>query len=219
MFKLKRLGLFPSLLTSVQVLQADKLILQARKSDSVQFLFYRALYEFHGQKFKESWARFKETWNLLHPQDWTHRRRVAVYLIAIALCHGKCPTLDFLKRYKLEDDLSTIKDSISLGNLNSFNFELNSRSDPLHRSLKIYVFLLLNAQPAIHLNLIRRTWKLCGKSKIISFEQILLVARSFNLLEISSDELECVLINLIGKVHTKQYNYIYAVFRVGLKVT
>lgn len=202
MFKLKRLGLFPSLLTSVQVLQADKLVARAPKSDAVQFLFYRALYEFHGQKFKEAWDRFKETWGLLHAQDWVHRRRVAVYLIAIALCHGKCPTAEFLKTYKLDGDLLAIKDSVMSGNLNAFKLELSARSTNLHQSLKIYVFLLLNAQPAVHLNLVKRTWALTGKSRTVTFEQIALVSRSYGLLDISGDELECVLISLIGRVHT-----------------
>lgn len=200
MFKLKRLGLFPSLLTSVQVLGAEKLLPRARKSDSVQFLYYRALYEFHGQKFKEAWDRFKETWNLLHLQDWSHRRRVAVYMTAIAICHGKCPTRDFMMKYKLDGDLKTISDSILSGNSKLFKEELDNRADVLHNSLNIYVFLLLNAQPALQLNLVKRTWKLAGKSKIITFEQIRKVAECMNLMEITKDQLECILINLIGKV-------------------
>ena len=200
MFKLKRLGLFPSLLTSVQVLGAEKLLSRSRKSDSVQFLYYRALYEFHGQKFKEAWDRFKDTWNLLHLQDWSHRRRVAIYMIAIALCHGKCPSNDFLIKYKLDGDLKPISDSILSGNSFTFTQELNNRADSLHNNLNIYVFLLLNAQPAIQLNLVKRTWKLAGKSKIITFEQIRKVAECMKLMEITKDELECILINLIGKV-------------------
>lgn len=200
MFKLKRLGLFPSLLTSVQVLGAEKLVSRARKSDSVQFLYYRALYEFHGQKFKEAWDRFKETWNLLHRDDWGHRRRVAVYLIAIALCHGKCPSNDFLIKYRLDSDLKPICDTILSGNSVGFKQELNLRADTLHNNLNIYVFLLLNAQPAVQLNLVKRTWKLTSKSKILTFEQIRKVAECMKLMEISINELECILINLIGKV-------------------
>lgn len=202
MFKLKRLGLFPSLLTSVQVLGAEKLLPRARKSDAVQFLYYRALYEFHGQKFKEAWERFKETWNLLHLQDWSHRRRVAIYMIAIALCHGKCPSNDFLIKYKLDVDLKPISDSILSGNSFIFTQELNNRAESLHNNLNIYVFLVLNAQPAIQLNLVKRTWKLAGKCKIITFEQIRKVAECLKLMEISKDELECILINLIGKVNS-----------------
>ena len=201
MFKLKRLGLFPSLLTSIQILGADKLLPRARRSDSCQYLFYRALYEFHGQKFRESWDRFKDTWNLLHPEDWKHRRRVAVYLITIALCHGKAPSNDFLTKYNLNSEFGDLRNSIMSGNMKSFKKELESRANLLHQpSLNVYVFLLLNSDPALHLRLIRKTWSWAGNSKILTFEQIKLVGRSLNLMEISSDELECVLINLIGRV-------------------
>lgn len=208
MFKLKRLGLFPSLLTSVQILGADKLIPRARKCDAVQYLFYRALYEFHGQKFREAWDRFKATWNLLHPEDWTHRRRVAIYLVAIALCNGKRPSNDFLQKYRLFDELSALRDAIITGNFVTFKFELESRAKTLH-PLNIYVFLLLNAHPAIYLNLIKRTWHLTGKqSSSIAFGQIRRVIEWYNLRESSdnftNDELECILINLIGKVTEKE---------------
>ena len=204
MFKLKRLGLFPSLLTSVQVLGAEKLLPRARKSDAVQFLFYRALYEFHGQRFKESWERFKETWSLLHPDDLIHRRRVATYLIAIGLCHGKGPVREFLKKYGLENELGTLCDAIMTGNLKSFRLELTLKSSPLHH-LNIYSFLVLNGEAAVQLNLIKRTWKLGGKYKIVSFAQIKKVAEfmGMDVDEVSGDELECILINFIGKVHTK----------------
>lgn len=200
MFKLKRLGLFPSLLTSVQILGADKLISRSRKCDAVQFLFYRALYEFHGQKFREAWDRFRGTWNLLHVDDWKHRRRVAIYLIAIALCHGKRPSNDFLVKYKLFDELATLRDSITAGNHSEFKNELETRAATLH-PLNIYVFLLLNAQPAIHLNLIKRTWLLLGKSLILSFEQIKKMHEWYKSNNLTNDELECILINLIGKVY------------------
>jgi hypothetical protein len=216
MFKLKRLGLFPSLLTSVQVLGAEKLLPRARKSDSVQFLYYRALYEFHGQKFKEAWERFKDTWNLLHLQDWSHRRRVAIYIIAIALCHGMCPSNDFLIKYKLDEDLKTISNSILSGNSFIFTQELNNRANSLHNNLNIYVFLLLNAQPAIHLNLVKRTWKLAGKTKIITFEQIRKVAECMKLIEISKDELECILINLIGKVTALKLVFVFVYLCLGM---
>lgn len=201
MFKLKRLGLFPSLLTSVQVLGADKLLPRSRRSDSCQFLFYRALYEFHGQKFREAWDRFRDTWNLLHPEDWKHRRRVAVYLITIALCHGKAPSNDFLIKYNLMNEFGALRDSIMSGNMETFKKELDSRATLLHQpALNIYVFLLLNAHPAVHLRLIRRAWSWTGNSKILSFDQIKLVGKALNLMQISSDELECILINLIGRV-------------------
>ena len=216
MFKLKRLGLFPSLLTSVQVLGAEKLLPRARKSDAVQFLYYRALYEFHGQKFKEAWDRFKDTWSLLHLQDCIHRRRVAIYMIAIAICHGKCPSNDFLIKYNLEGDLKTISDSIISGNSFKFTQELNNRAELLHNNFNIYVFLLLNAQPALQLNLVKRTWKLASKSKIITFEQIRKVADCMKLMEISRDELECILISLIGKVNSmKIISFVLFLFRVG----
>lgn len=232
MFKLKRLGLFPSLLTSVQVLGADKLLPRSRRSDSCQFLFYRALYEFHGQKFREAWDRFRETWSLLHPEDWKHRRRVAVYLITIAICHGKAPSNEFLSKYDLKNEFAALRDSVMSGNMESFKKELDSRATLLHQpSLNIYVSLLLNAHPAIHLRLIRRTWKLtltAGNSKILSFEQIKLVAKSFNLMQISSDELECILINLIGRVTQEEGMFYYLLYftllyfvllcRAGLKV-
>lgn len=220
MFKLKRLGLFPSLLTSVQILGADKLLPRARRSDSCQYLFYRALYEFHGQKFKEAWDRFRETWNLLHLDDWKHRRRVAVYLITIALCHGKAPSNDFLTKYNLINEFASLKLSIMSGNPKTFKIELDSRAKVLH-SLNIYVFLLLNSASAIHLRLIRRTWTLAGQSKILTFEQIKLMGKRLDLIELSSDELECILINLIGRVNTnlKIIFLLTLLFcRVGLKV-
>jgi hypothetical protein len=199
MFKLKRLGLFPSLLTSFKVLGAEQLLHRSRKCDATQFLFYRALYEFHGQKFKDSWDRFVETWTLLHVDDWIHRRRVAVYLIAIAMCHGMAPSDPFLNKYQLHEDLGKLSSHLKRGDSAGFKKELNSRAVSLHQPQKnIYVFLLLNSRPALHLNLIKRTWKLADKPRILTFQQIALVAGSdqFD----SLDELECVLINLIGRV-------------------
>ena len=201
MFKLNRLGLFPSLLTSVNILGAEKLLTRSRKCDSVQFLFYRAVYEFHGQKFKEAWDRFNETWNLLHVEDWKHRKRVAVYLITIGLCHGKFPSNNFLKKYNLFDEFSVLRDTIQSGNYSTFKIELNARATTLH-SLNVYLFFLINVQSAIQLNLIKRSWKLIGKGPILTFEQIKKVAEWYKLTDFpltSDDELECQVINLIGK--------------------
>lgn len=214
MFKLRRLGLFSSILTSFQVLNGEKLLSRARRVDSVQFLYYRALYDFHGQKMKEAWERFSETWMLLHKNDSVHRRRVGAYLIAIALVHGKAPSLPFLQTLNLTNEFESLVRAIKRGDLLGFQRELKANSLPLHQ-LKVFTFLRLNMEPAVYLNLIRWTWKLCNYPKMITFKQILLVASSYNVGTntgsgigsgmnsqhelLSEDELECILVNLIGK--------------------
>ena len=124
-----------------------------------------------------------------------------MYLISIALCHGKAPTNAFLAKYNLVDEFGALRDSMLSGNSKVFKRELEGRASILHQpALNIYVFLLLNADPAIHLRLIRKTWILAGNLKILTFEQIKLVGKALNSMEISSDELECILVNLIGRV-------------------
>lgn len=218
MFRLKRLGMFPSILTSCQMLGAERLLGRARKSDAVQFLFYRALYAFHAQKIDEARVQFEEAWLLLHPQDQTHRRRVAGYLIAIALTRGRAPTDAFMRKYQLEDAFGNLGGALRRGDVRGFDVALEAQSQRLSQ-LHVYVFLMLNGHPAVHLSLVKRTWRLAGRGRLVPFAHIVKVAAAQNT-PLSSDELECILISLIGKVREKEQRSLpFLSFRAGSRDT
>ncbi len=199
MFKLKRLGMFPSILTSYQIFGAEKLLPRARKADCVQFLFYRALYEFHSQKIEEAYERFVTAWSMLHEQDFVHRKRIAVYMIALAVVRGQAATEAFLQQYELTEAFGPLCRAVRSGNLAAFNEAIKVAAPQLIR-LHVYVFLMLNAEPAVHLNAVKRCWKLAGRGKILKFAQILKLQEMLGHSDFDTDELECILISLIGRV-------------------
>ena len=199
MFKLKRLGMFPSILTSYQMLGAEKLMPRAKKADCVQFLYYRALYEFHSQKIEESFERFVAAWCLLNGQDLVHQKRIAVYLVAIGLAQGRAFRDEFLDRFGLLSTFGPLCRAVRSGNLKAFKEALQSAAQSLIR-LNVFVFLALNGELAVHLNAVKRTWRLSGAGKIVYFAQVNKLHEMLGNIDISSDEIECILINLIVKV-------------------
>ena len=203
MFKLKRLGMFPSILTSYQMFGGEKLLPRARKADCVQFLFYRALYEFHSQKIEEAYERFVSAWLMLHEQDFVHKRRVAGYLIALALVRGRAASEAFLQAYGLTEAFGPLCRAVQSGNLAAFNESIKVAAPQLIR-LNVYVFLMLNAEPAVHLNAVKRAWKLAGRGKILKFAQILKLHEMLGYSDFTADELECILISLIGRVRRRR---------------
>lgn len=195
--------MFPSILTSYQMFGAEKLLPRARKADCVQFLYYRALYEFHSQKIDEAYERFVSAWSMLHWQDSVHRRRIAVYLIALALVRGRALTDAFLQQHGLLEVFGPLSRAVRSGNVAAFHEAMSSAASHLIR-LNVYVFLMLNAEPAVHLNAVKRTWKLAGKGKILKFSPILKLHEMLGNRDFDADELECVLISLIGRVSAGQ---------------
>ncbi len=191
--------MFPPILLSYQMFGAEKLLLRARKADSVQFLFYQALYEFHSQKIDEAYERFVSAWSMLNEKDFVHRKRIAGYLIALAAVRGKAATDAFLRQYELFEAFGPLCRALHHGNLAAFNEAIKSAAPQLIR-LNVYVFLMLNTEPAVHLNAVKRTWKLAGRGKILSFAQILKLHEMLGNADLDADELECILISLIGRV-------------------
>ena len=202
--------MFPSILTSYQMFGAEKLLPLARKADCVQFLYFRALYEFHSQKIDEAYERFGAAWSMVHVQDSVHRRRIAVYLVVLAMVKGRVFGDAFLQQNGLLDTFGPLSRAVRSGHLSAFNEALKASSTALIR-LNVYVFLLLNAEPAVHLNAVKRTWKLAGKGKILKFAQILKLHEGLGNADLDSDELECILISLIGKVKG-DFDYYYGSF-------
>jgi hypothetical protein len=221
MFRLRRVGMFPSILTSFQVLGGDKVLWRlaspatmasnwaGHRCDAIGFLYYRAVYEFQSMQLNESQKRFEEAWQLLPGPSAgfgiAARVRILSYLVAMRLMRGQALRQSLRARYAqwLPEALTLLIRPVMRGAWSEVEAELMKHLHTL-TALHLYVHLRLNLQLATFLNLVKRTWRLSADGqgmavKMVALKSIERVAAGTGWL-LPLDEIECLLIHLINKV-------------------
>jgi len=147
-----------------------------------------------------------------------NKRRILQFLIPVKLLVGKYPQPRLLQKYKLEQFESLIH-AIRTGNLKSFNESLEKHQEYyikrgtflILEKLKTFVYRNLfrkverYANPEYHGDAKSAAAATAGKQKRLLQLTALQAALAINDLKMDSDELECILANLVYQGYIKGY--------------
>jgi len=161
--------------------------------------------------FEESYEKAEKYLDLAfvhcHRQARSNKRRILQYLIPVKLLLGKFPQVKLLEKYNLLQ-FKDLVDSVRRGHLKLFNDSLETHQEFFIRK---GIFLMLEKlKTTIYRNLFRRVYRFCQtEESIVKKTQlpltVLQAALRVNGIEMDSDELECILANLIYQGSIKGY--------------
>lgn len=201
------------------------------KSDQVSYRYYMGRYFLQQYQIHEAFEFLSEAFKLCRQDDYSHRRKILIYLIPSALIIGLSPHRELiLQRYNLEDHFGPLIGALRHGDHKQFYYALNSK-DRAQWFISNGTYLLLadRCQILLFRNLFRRTFLATyipeqrttfveGKKLLQAYQWI--AKRDGKNADILEDldlaDIECICVNLLDQGYIKGYimhNGLYLVLK------
>ena len=171
------------------------------KSDLVTFRFYKGRLCVYEDKYSEALVELDYALEHCAASAYSNKRRILSYLIPIKICHGALPSARLLEKYKFAE-FQELTAAVRSGNLGQFNAALQTFLDIF---VRMGTYLVLEkAKTLVYRNLIKRVHQLEGGGTQLKLGKLETV---FHLLgeQLSLDEIECIVANLIYNQYVKGY--------------
>jgi hypothetical protein len=161
--------------------------------------FVGRLSMFHGD-YKKAREELRIAFSKCTKRAFKNKRLILTYLIPCELLAGRLPTPELLRTYQLEE-FSELVNAMRTGNLLAFNRALAGRQQFF---IQKGIYLVLEKLKYLtYRNLFKKVYLIMKSSKlqIVQFRKAL----SWQGMEMDTDEIECILANLIFQGYIKGY--------------
>jgi len=207
-FKLNNLRLCTNLLKAVDSDNFPSLD-SFPPSQTVAYQFYLGRLSIFEERYDKAETSLDSAFLHCHQKSRRNKRRILQYLIPVKLLLGKFPDVKLLEKYNLLQ-FKDLVDSVKRGHLKLFNDSLETHQEFFIRK---GIFLMLEKlKTTIYRNLFLRAYKFYQtetddpaiKKNHLPLK-VLQAALRINGIEMDTDELECILANLIYQGFMKGY--------------
>jgi len=176
-------------------------------SQTVSYQFYLGRLSIFEEQYSKAEGCLDFAFAHCHKRAISNKRRVLQYLIPVKLLLGKIPHPKLLQKYELMQ-FKDLVESVKRGHLKLFNDSLETHQEFF---IKKGIYLMLEKlKSTIYRNLFHRVYKFVQNEDSMKNKHwlpldVLLAALRVNGIEMDTDELECILANLIYQGVMKGY--------------
>jgi hypothetical protein len=207
-FKIKSLRLCNNLINTVNNKNSMPPLSSFPMAQQVAYNYYLGRLQVFEEEYEKAGQTLMVAFTHCHREQKKNKRRILQFLIPVRLLLGFFPAPALLHKYQLTQ-FSGIVDSIRGGNLKHFNETLEEFQDFF---INKGIFLILEKlRNFVYRNLFRKVYlynlQTCPEEKSNNQLKLSLLQASLrvNGIEMETDELECILANLIWRGSIKGY--------------
>lgn len=202
-FRVRRISLSKNVLRALEVNQDIPLLQEYPRAHQVTYRYYLGMLSFLNEDYAKSEQELTFAFYNCHLEARNNQERILTYLIPLRILRGHLPTTDLLKRFPVLDELySPFISAIRKGDIQSFDAALDKSE---RRLVDLNIWLTLEKAREICIRgLFRRVWVVSEKTNRISVAMFYSSLRVSGM-EVSSEEAECLVANMIYKGYMRGY--------------
>jgi len=177
-------------------------------SQTVSYHYYLGRLKIFEQDYPTAEEYLYYAFKHCHKSSFRNKKRILHFLVPVRLLSGKIPSIKLLQKYKLSAFEGIVK-AIKSGNIKSYNESLESRQEQF---INKGIFLILEKlKNFAYRNLFRKVYKMLQSLEVDPSKKhqlplpLLITALNVNGIVMDTDELECILANLIFDGNMKGY--------------
>ncbi|KAH9060931.1 hypothetical protein EDB87DRAFT_1683052 [Lactarius vividus] len=202
-FRVRRISLSKNVLRALEANQDIPPLSEYPRAHQVTYRYYLGMLSFLNEDYAKSEQELTFSFYNCHLEARSNQERILTYLIPLRILRGHLPTTDLLKRFPVLDELYTpFISAIRKGDIHGFDTALDKNE---RRLVDLNIWLTLEKAREICIRgLFRRVWVVSEKTNRISvamFHSSLRVSG----MEVSSEEAECLVANMIYKGYMRGY--------------
>lgn len=168
-------------------------------SHRITFQFYSGRLSLYDDKYEAAVKQLEFALNNISPELRDHRRRILLFLIPAKILSGHLPTEKTLAEFSMKW-FKDIVPALRSGDIGRFEIAVKRYEEFFIRSA---LFLSIEKmRPLVHCALVRQISKIMGTK--IPLDQVILAMKMCSL-DVTLDEVECILANLIHQNYIKGY--------------
>ncbi|KAH9002215.1 hypothetical protein EDB86DRAFT_3124088 [Lactarius hatsudake] len=202
-FRVRRISLSKNVLRALEANQDIPPLQEYPRAHQVTYRYYLGMLSFLNEDYAKSEQELTFAFYNCHLEARSNQERILTYLIPLRILRGHLPTTDLLKRFPVLDELyMPFISAIRKGDIHGFDTALDKSE---RRLIDLNIWLTLEKAREICIRgLFRRVWVVSEKTNRISvamFHSSLRVSG----MEVSSEEAECLVANMIYKGYMRGY--------------
>ncbi|KAN0132594.1 hypothetical protein V8E53_009610 [Lactarius tabidus] len=202
-FRVRRISLSKNVLRALEVNQDIPPLQEYPRAHQVTYRYYLGMLSFLNEDYAKSEQELTFAFYNCHLGAHNNQERILTYLIPLRILRGHLPTTDLLKRFPVLDELySPFISAIRKGDIQGFDAALDKSE---RRLVDLSIWLTLEKAREICIRgLFRRVWVVSEKTNRISVAMFYSSLRVSGM-EVSSEEAECLVANMIYKGYMRGY--------------
>jgi len=201
--RVRRISLSKNILRALEANRDIPPLHEYPRAHQVTYRYYLGMLSFLNEDYTKSEQEFTFAFYNCHLEASNNQERILTYLIPLRILRGHLPSSDLLGRFPVLDELyAPFISAIRKGDIQGFDTALDKCE---RRLVDLNIWLTIEKAREICIRgLFRRVWVVSEKSNRIPVEMFHCSLRVSGL-DVSSEEAECLVANMIYKGYMRGY--------------